>query len=198
MKRLAMVMAGLVLVAFLVGPVVASVETAGMLSRESMIGAVGPRGRAEGRGQRGDKGQAAEDVKGRPRLGRLAQRLGMMLIIAAKQGDAALQELVDKAIADRKATIEAESNRVEKFEALIEGVRADKTREELAPEIEALQEATDALQEAAQTLAEDLKAIKDRLEALGVEMPKPPRMGEGRRRGGEGRPAMDDLAPIID
>ena len=69
----------------------------------------------------GQKG-AAEGRRPRPKMS--AHHLLRIAMIAAKRpDDAQLQALVDKAIADRKAMITAESARVNAMEALINAVR---------------------------------------------------------------------------
>jgi len=104
----------------------------------------------------------------------------MALLFAAKQDDAKLQKLIDNMIADRKAMVAAESDRVEAVEALIAGIRAGKTREELEDETEAVKAAGKKIFEAAKKIREDLEAIRDRLKELGVK----PKRGHGQ--GGQG------------
>ena len=120
----------------------------------------------------------------------MKKRLHMALLFAAKHDDAKLKKLIDNMIADRKAMIAAESDRVEAVEALIAGIRAGKTREELADETQAVKAAGKKVREAAQKIRKDMEAIGDRLRELGLK-PKSGHGQKGKGPRGEGRRGKD-------
>ena len=153
----------------------------------------------------GPEGAEADGAKHHPRPAKLAAHLLIAAVSAPwAKDDAELQELVDKAMSDRKIAYKAQGDRMKAFDVVLKGFRNGKTREELEDEIEALKAADEALREAAKTLREDLRAIHERMKELRPERPgnagadgmRPEGRGNRPRRA-RGDEATDDLPPEI-
>lgn len=127
------------------------------------------------------------------------QLFRVALLAARAREDAELQALVDKAIADRKAMINAESARLDAFEDLVKAVRSG-DKEQIVAKREALRQATVKLRDATEKVIKDVIAIRDRLHELYPEY-KTEDFGSIQGRGPRRqfrKPAVEmDVAPEI-
>ena len=204
MKRLIGVMATLFVVSVVAAPFVQAAD-----DYEGGRGNRAERARGAWPGHRphdgGPEGGEADGAKHHPRPAKLAAHLLIVAVSAPwAKDDAELQELVDKAMSDRRIAYKAQGDRMKAFDVVLKGFRNGKTREELEDEIAALKAADEALREAAKTLREDLRAIHERMKELRPDR----RDGDGpagvgydgdrnRPRRGRGDRATDDLPPEI-
>ena len=123
---------------------------------------------------------AAQEQAKRRKMAGVHRLFRLALVSARAREDTQLQALVDKAIADRKAMITAESARITAVENLIAAVRSQ-DQEQIQAKRDALKVASDALRAATELVVDDIMAIRDRLHELHPELLPQNRKGrEGR------------------
>jgi len=146
--------------------------------------------------------------RGRQGFQRFEQAIGRLYGLALKAahetGDAELQRLVDQSLADRRAMIQEELNRLAAFEALVQAVRSG-DKEAIQEAKEQLNQATAKLHAAGKKVADDIRAVVERLRELRPElMGKMQRRRQGMGPGpvpGRGRPhapGQADVPPAVD
>ena len=175
MKRLTLAVSVVVVLALVTCSVVQAQGRRGVgAPTTAPRGFVGPAGPGPQGGPRGMQPGMRRRPAGIQHLFRVA------LLAAWAKDDAELQELVDKAIADRAKMIKSEEKHLDAFEDLVKAIRSE-DEEEIAAKKEAFKTAREELKAAAEVLRNDIKAIVERLREIRPEPPEGFEAGEGAR-----------------
>lgn len=197
MKRLLAVVTALFVLSVVAAPFVHAADYGSY--RGAATAAFGPNEQGEGRAQ-GKRPEGRGPRGGREgQQGRRGHPLMMVIMAVANpkaREDAALQALVDKAIAQCKKIQITDLAAIKAVEPVVEGFRAGKTREELKAEFEALKAAGEAAGEARKAQHETMMAIREKLKALRPEGAAGKGNRQDRRKGRKGQ--GEDVPPAVD